>query len=193
MAKKKPGKYDHILPTLPPFTHDAKKQDKIDSTVNLITKELPILTANSLTNSYSELRKRKAWLKKVLSDIELKLDAYGALMVKYYEVEGVSSIKLADDAGVRMQPEVYAKVQDREKFRLWCVANGLEKDLRLWPSTTQAVVRERLLIGLSEPDGTEATRKTKPIYMKGGVPEVDDSWLDEYEEFAELADETSEA
>lgn len=188
---KKPGRYAHILPTLPKFTPDAKKLERVERTIELVKQELPVLTASTLTQQFSELRKRKQWLKAVLKDVETKLDAYSALMLTYYEVEGISSLKLSDNAGVRLQPEVYAKVIDREQFRLWCIANGHEKELRLWPSTTQAVTRERLLNGDSAPDGVEATAKTKPVYMKGDMADPDDSWLEEYGE--EFADEEQES
>jgi hypothetical protein len=46
---------------------------------------------------------------------------------------------------------------------------GYERQLQLWPSTMNGVVKERLLAGEEPPDGTEAFSYTKVVYVKAGA------------------------
>ena len=46
---------------------------------------------------------------------------------------------------------------------------GYERQLQLWPSTMNGVVKERLLAGEEPPDGTEAFSYTKVMFVKAGT------------------------
>lgn len=46
---------------------------------------------------------------------------------------------------------------------------GYERQLQLWPSTMNGVVKERLLTGEELPDGTEAFSYTKVVLVKAGA------------------------
>ena len=76
------------------------------------------------------------------------------------------TVKLASGACLDVQPEPEAKVEDRESFRLWCIANGLEEKLQLWPSTMAAIAKERLLEGLAPPDGVAIKVRSKVKYRR---------------------------
>ncbi len=123
--------------------------------------------ATIFARGYGETRLVKNILKQHLKDIELTLEAYTQLAIDQFEVEGTTSLKLDDGSTVRVQTTPYAGVVDKEVYRLWCIQNGLERELMLWPSKTAALTKERLLEGLPEPDGVKAYLKSS-IYYSGG-------------------------
>ena len=69
------------------------------------------------------------------------------------DTEEISSIKLDSGRSISTWMEPYPQVTDAEAFRLWCIENGLERSLRLWPSTTASLVKQRLMDGKPEPPG----------------------------------------
>lgn len=71
---------------------------------------------------YVEARLVKEKLKNALSDAQVLLDAYEGLMIEQMTAEGVRSQKLADGHNVTTFEEPYPQVEDKEAFRLWCVA-----------------------------------------------------------------------
>lgn len=115
---------------------------------------------------YAELRKVKEVFEAEESEVNLLIAAYEQLVVDYYEVEGVSSQAVVGLGTVRSQPEPHAQVTDRDKFRDWCVENGLMRSLNLAWQTTNAMVKERLLAGAAPPPGVEATCRTKLVFTK---------------------------
>lgn len=78
-----------------------------------------------------------------------------------------NALRLPDGSTVRIQKEPYGKVVDKEAFRLWCIENGYGPQLMLWPSTTNLIVKERLLAGEPEPAGIEAFFLTKVVFTEG--------------------------
>jgi hypothetical protein len=72
-----------------------------------------------------------------------------------------TDLKLNLSPTVYYQSEPYAVVEDKDKFRKWCVENELGEQLQLWPTTTQSIVKQRLLAGDTLPDGVTATNKPK--------------------------------
>lgn len=172
MAKAKQGKYDEVLPNLPKLLAEAPRQEKIDQEKAKVVVREPSLMAES----YIALRAAKDGLKAQLSSVELKIEAYEQLLTESQENQedgwgryGVkdNALRLPTGDTIRIQPEPYGKVVDKEAFRLWCIANGYERQLQLWPSTMNALVKERLLAGEPEPDGTEAFSYTKIVWVKG--------------------------
>jgi len=67
---------------------------------------------------------------------------------------------------VRTQWEPYAKVEDKELYRLWCIAEGLEKSLCLPWQSTNSVTKERLLAGLPVPKGIIAHAKSTIVLTR---------------------------
>ena len=122
--------------------------------------------AVALAEAYRQCRLVKDALDKATADTELLLEAYTKLLVDQYEVEGVMSLKLVTGESISDQPEPYAQVEDRDAFRQWCLDNGLERSLMLPWQTTNALTKDRLLNGLSEPDGVKAFVKHKMVLRK---------------------------
>ena len=79
----------------------------------------------------------------------------------------MTQLKLESGETVSTQIKPYARVQDRMKFRQWCITNGLEESLTLpWQPTNQ-LVSDRLVDGLPEPDGIETYKQTTVVLRKG--------------------------
>lgn len=174
MPKPKPGKYDHLLGALQPLPpEDPRRQDKINELKAAMTHD-----GTELARNYIELRRQKDDLKERLSDVQLQIDAYEQRLVESQEVQSGgwgdygakdNALRLPTGEVVRVQPEPTGKVVDKEAFRIWCVKNGYERQLQLWPSTMNALVKERLLAGEPEPDGCEAFVYNKIVLVKNGV------------------------
>jgi hypothetical protein len=170
----KPNKYDAVLPGLPKLPPaDAGRQEQVDRVKEAVVHRDPV----GMADDYVALREKKDALKAQLSRLEVMIDAYEQLLAASQEdgADGwgrygvkANALRLPTGDTIRIQPEPYGKVVDKETFRLWCLANGYERQLQLWPSTTNAVVRERLLRGEPEPDGTEAYAYTKVVLVRKG-------------------------
>jgi len=164
LAKKKPGKYDHIiggLDQLPP--EDPKYQDKINLIKEKIKAET-VHTPESLVKEYAVVRSVKEDLKDELSIIQEKLTAIEQLLYESYDhdefgwgTHGASdnTILLTDGRKLQVLLEPVGKVQDKEAFRLWCIKDGLESSLQLWPSTMNSIAKERAEKGQPAPDGVK--------------------------------------
>jgi hypothetical protein len=115
---------------------------------------------------------------------------------------------MRDGAAVVVEQVPEGKVEDKEAFRLWCVApadkcmvcgqpegdahnavvesaklleseqravpvhefkpgGGLEKKLQLWPSTMNAIAKERCQAGVPPPDGVSVYARTTVKFRKG--------------------------
>lgn len=172
MAKAKGGKYDEVLPGLPKYQEEPDYQEKI----NKVKIEIYDKDATVLAEGYAEAREVKEDLQRDLYLINLKIAAYEQLLddSQLRQAAGWGDygakdnmIKLPSGATIRVSKEPYGKVVDKETFRLWCIANGYERQLQLWPATMNALVKERLLAGEAEPDGCEAFSMTKIFFTKG--------------------------
>ncbi len=122
-------------------------------------KKCPIKGAAGLARAYADARLVLDGISEWRSSAQLLVDAYEYAMVQQMEEEGVASLRLASGASVSTHSEPYGKVVDKEAFRLWCIANGYEGQLQLWPSTMNALAKERTLAGEAPPDGVEVTCK----------------------------------
>lgn len=174
MARAKPGKYDLVLPGLKPLPpSDLEWQAKVEAVKIKLTNRDPV----ALATRYIELREQKDTLKAALQLVELQVEAHEQLLIASEDASeyawgryGVKPNALRLEAGhtIRVQPEPYGRVEDKEKFRLWCIANGYERQLQLWPSTMNTIIKERLLAGDPEPDGTQAYAYYKVVLVKKG-------------------------
>ena len=164
----KVGKYDHIIDGLPRILHsDEEYQVKVDAVKGRIQSEGRIvLNANSLAREFSKLRYEKEELEREMSLLDLQIEAIQQLGVEHYENEGTKSLTLDDGSVVRHHAEPYAKVEDREQFRRWCIKEGLERSLSLAWQTTNSLTKELLLKGEPAPPGIKATQKHKFVWNK---------------------------
>jgi hypothetical protein len=161
-----PGKYDHITPNLPKLAEeDVGYQDKVNAVRESILADGP-KTSISLTAMYVVIREEKEALEDQLSELQLRLKAYEQLIIDQFEQDGAYSIKLDTGVSVSVQVEPYAQVRDRDAFRLWCIANGLERSLALPWQTTNSLTKERLLAGDPEPDGVQAVVRNKIVLRR---------------------------
>lgn len=79
-----------------------------------------------------------------------------------------NAMRLEGGETIRVQSEPYGQVKDKEAFRLWCIDNGYEKSLQLWPATMNAIAKERCVNGEPNPDGVEVFRKDIVKYVAPG-------------------------
>ncbi|KKM78484.1 hypothetical protein LCGC14_1359450 [marine sediment metagenome] len=164
------GKYAHIK--LPKFEGtDPSYQGKVQEEKDLLRQEIyekeeeTSLSGSLLARWVVQQRIQVEEKKKALSAAALRLEALEQMLINRYEEEDVSSIKVTG-AAVRVQTEPYAVVKDKEVFRLWCIANGLEKSLSLMWQSTNSITKDRLLAGQPEPDGVEAFTKGKVVVTR---------------------------
>ena len=184
------GKYAKIVKTLPKFQGKDAQSQRIEALVAKIQQEPDFVRhASALAATYTKLRAMRTLLDHVESSLELRTQAIERLALDQFENEAVLAVKL--DEGVVVfeeamadlideilsvkeldlklnltptvyyQAEPYAVVEDKDLFREWCIGAGLGQKLQLWPTTTQAIVKERLLAGDTLPDGVTATNKPK--------------------------------
>ena len=169
------SKYANVIPGLPVLPpEDPSYQAKIEEIKGNLSTTLQ--TPNDLAEEYQIVRTAKEDLADQLSIIQMRLTAVEQMLIKAYEDDdpgfglygaGPNTVKMPNGASVAIQIEPVGKVEDKESFRLWCIANGLENSLQLWPSTMVAITKERLLKGEAAPDGVRAYAKPKIVWRKG--------------------------
>lgn len=123
--------------------------------------------ASEFARLYAELRMIRDHIEGWDKSIGLLLEAYLALMTEQMEVEGITSMKLANGQPVSTYLEPYAQVQDKEAFRQWCIEQGLERQMALPWQTTNSLTKQMLLSGEAEPPGVTVYAKTK-VRLGGG-------------------------
>ena len=161
------GKYDKIVATLPRLLGtEPAYQQKVEAVKAAILEELP-RHASALASEYISIREEKDAAEEVLSEINLRLEAVSQLMSEQFDVEGASSMRLNGKGLVSIYYEPAPKVEDKEAFRLWCLANGLERSMQLWPTTTASLLKERLSNGEPEMDGVTAYARRVIRFTKG--------------------------
>lgn len=163
------GKYAHLVDKLPKILPEKTPyQEKIEEVKRQILGEHEVewLPASTLAADYRAIRDEIDALEEQVSKATLRLEAVSQMMINQFDVEGLGSLTIADGATVRVQVEPYAQVKDKEAFRLWCIANGLEQSLCLPWASTNSITKERLLSGQPEPDGVEAWQKSKIVLKR---------------------------
>ena len=160
------GKYDDHVASLPkedPLEgKSVEYRERVAAHANLIRSAADFKQhASYLAGVYADIRREKAVVEEELSDINARLAAVEGMMFEQFEAEGTQRLVLTDGAAVSIGYDISAKVLDKEAFRVWCVDNGLERALQLWPSTTTAMCKERLLQGLPDPAGVASQARKK--------------------------------
>jgi hypothetical protein len=170
------SKYAGIIDDLPALpTEDPSYQEKVNEVKASIRAE-HVHVPESLAKEYQIVRTAKEDLAEELALIQLRLTAVEQLLIEAYENDepgfglygaGPNTVKMANGASVAIQLEPCGKVEDRDRFRLWCVANGLENSLQLHAGTMNSITKERLLEGKDAPDGVKAYVRPKIVWRKG--------------------------
>lgn len=152
------GKYDKVLKSLPRLPiEQTDYQEKVD----LAKEEYQSLNITELAEKYISVRRQLDLLKDQEKAINVKVEALNQLGTAAFEATGAASIKLEDGASVSLQFEPYPGVGDREKFRLWCLNEGMERSMHLHNQTMKGLINERLLGGLEPPPGVKVFTKVK--------------------------------
>lgn len=171
------GKYTEVSQDLKKLPFEERYESPAHATRVLETKEQlgPMKTVDAL-NAWRDLRAAKDEIEEILSNINLLIDAHIAVIEEKYEGDGINSMKLEDGFSLSMNPDPIAVFEtegetkeereesrktSQEKFRQWCVKNGLTKSLRLWPATMQALIKEMLEGGQPLPPGVKAHFRNK--------------------------------
>lgn len=170
---KKPGKYAKVVGKLARYEgggggdeDDETQGGDYAARVRDVKAELlkeggGAIPTDVLIRAWYAQRTTKEQLTEELKDVNLHLAALGGLLSDAMEFEDTTKIKLSDGMGVELRHEPRAVVKDREKFRQWCIAQGMEKELHLAWGTTNSMTKDMLLKGLNEPDGVEAFHDVK--------------------------------
>lgn len=159
----KPGKYAHIVKTLPRLLGDAddpRYQDKVNAVKDAIKAEPDfVMHASSLAKAYVALRIEKAEAAAKLADVNLRLEAVSQLMFNQFEVEGVSTMTV-DGRPVSTSLQPYARAENKEAFRQYCLKiPELARQMMLHPSTMKSLINQMLVDGAELPDGVSVYAK----------------------------------
>lgn len=161
----KRGKYGAYVDKFPRLgEEDPKRADVIRERKDELRNSIEPATAANLAALVDTIRLKKDSIKEVLSQVQLDLDAATQLMIAKFEEDDIQSIRLNSGRSVSIEYELTAKVEDREAFRLWCIENGLERELRLWPSTTDSLVKNMIVEGKKEPPGTKVFSRISTVH-----------------------------
>ena len=144
---------------------DATLRD-IDQGIQQINQYLVLGTegkrwAAEFARLYAETRRIRARLAQMDAILSVTQEAHMVLMIEQMEVEGTTSLRLADGQPISTYPEPYAQVVDRDAFNEWCVKQGLLRKMQLPWQTTNMLVKNMLVNGDPEPPGVSVTAKTK--------------------------------
>jgi hypothetical protein len=172
MAKPR-GKYSHLIGSLPVLLNsDANQQERVDALKKLFRVDPELSDTASYARLYEDARQRKQAAEALLKSIEDEIEAVTQLLADRFDNEGLGSIKLENGTNISIWHEPYAQVEDKERFRQWCLRNGLERSLALPWQTMNSLTKERLLLGDPEPDGVTCFSKVKIRYAGGGKEEA---------------------
>lgn len=170
MAKSKYAEVVKHLAAAP--AEDQSYQSKVDA-VKAEIGSVDVHTPESLAKLHREAYLQKSAINDELYDLNVRIAALDQMLVESHDSEtpgwgthGASenTIRLASGHSLSVQYEPTAQVEDKDRFRQWCIDNGLANSLQLWPSTTAAITKERLLAGQPEPDGVKAYVKAKIVW-----------------------------
>jgi hypothetical protein len=152
------GKYTSVLRGLPQY---AGEDASIKEQVNAKRIEIGVLTPGEAAAGYRKARDKKDALEGQVSEINIEVTAYEAILHEVYELAGITSLKLSDGATVGTYVEPYSSVEDAEAYRVWCLEQDLGNRMTLPWATTNSLTKERILEGEPPPPGVKVYVKTK--------------------------------
>ena len=123
--------------------------------------------SSDVGRTYAQLRREAEAAATVLREVNLRLEACKLLMIDQFRDEGETGLTLSNGDKIRWQSEPHLVVLDKEVFRQWCIAQGLEYSMVLPWGTANKLVKDMLFTGKEEPPGTEAFLRPKVIFNKG--------------------------
>lgn len=117
----------------------------------------------------------KKGLKDLLTEVQKRLTAVEQMLQESCDNDepgwglygaGPTTVRLASGEALDVRYEPVGKVEDKDAFRKWCIENGLEESLQLWPTTMNAITKKKLLNGEEVPAGVKAFVQKK-IFFRG--------------------------
>jgi hypothetical protein len=137
---------------------------------------------------YAQVRADKELMEAAVSAMGVELTAVEQLLIASQEqgdsdwgAYGASDrgIKMTDGDALRVQPEVFAMVRNKNDFRDWCFKNEtLKANMELPEKKTNDLIKSLLLNGKSEPPGIEVYVRTRIVYTPMKNMEVNDTAAD---------------
>jgi len=123
--------------------------------------------ADTIARTYAEVRREAEKKAAELSEIKLRLETIKLLMIEQYEVEGTTGLTLSGGDKIRWEPAPHLVMLNKEEFRLWCIEQGLERDMVLPWQKANSIAKEMKLAGRPEPPGAEVYMLPKVVFTKG--------------------------
>jgi hypothetical protein len=124
--------------------------------------------ASSLAQAYSLCRTLKDRMDDWIGSMNVLIEAYQWLMLQAMDDEKMSGLRLSTGQLISKWEEPYAKVEDKDAFRDWCMADpDLKKKLALQWQTTNELCKAMLLKGEATID--EETGEVVPAPMPPGI------------------------
>ena len=161
------GKYTNVAGHLTPKPTETTYQAEVNAEKQTILARN--LSEADLAKEIVTVRGEKTAAKESLDGINLRLTAYEQILTDQFEAAGITQVRLESGETISTQIKPYARVADKQAFRQWCLANGLEEALVLPWTTTNALVTDRLVEGLPEPDGIDTFKQTTVVLRRGRV------------------------
>jgi hypothetical protein len=184
MATPKPRKWDAILKKLKRYEgNDPNRKEKVEAITIAIKDEVREQTgmppsSSELAKLFVSIRLKKDAVKAAEKEISLEMEALTRMCAEQFENEGIRGVPLLNGASVGSEPTPFAQVVDREKFRQWCIAEGLERQMMLPWTSTNKLTKQLLEAGLEPPPGVEAFHKDKLVLRgKPEAPEEVEEWV----------------
>lgn len=159
------GKFTNVAAHFTPKPVETTYQAEVNAAKDTIRARQ--LSEANLAKEIVRVRADKADAKSALDAINLELTAYEQILTDQFEAAGITQVRLESGETISTQIKPYARVADKQAFRQWCLANGLEDALVLPWTTTNALVADRLIAGQPEPDGIDTYKQTTVVLRKG--------------------------
>ena len=158
------GKYDKVNKFLRPLpVKDVSFQSKVDDKKNELYKNKNSI---GLAIAYTELRDRKEVIEDLSKKNNIEIEAVKQLITESFSREGIKSIDLNIGWKISLSSEPVASIKDKEKFRLWCIENNLEKSLILPYQSTNSLIKEKLLNIVEQPRPDWIKKDSKDIHQE---------------------------
>jgi septal ring factor EnvC (AmiA/AmiB activator) len=158
------GKYTNVAAGLTPKPEETAWQAEVTTLKRSLLESDP--SQADLAKDLLALRAEKDRIREALSAINLRVGAVEQLIADSFEASGITQVRLDSGDTISTQIKPFARVADRAAFRAWCITNGLEDSLQLPWQSTNALVSDRLIDGLDEPDGIETYKQTTVVLRR---------------------------
>lgn len=125
--------------------------------------------ATVLAGAYADLRREAEEKAEELAEIKVRLATVMMMMTDQFEVEGdITSMTVGHGDRINTHYEPHLIVEEKEVFRLWCLKQGLERDMVLPWAKANKLLKEIKLAGEPNPPGGQCYARPNVRFTKGG-------------------------